>query len=57
MRGTVHVAFEERTQAQWSLELLTPVVHCVVVCNRRGDTTTGNKSDQHDADEVSEQLA
>jgi len=49
IRGAVHVAFEEGTQAQWLSELLTPVVQRVVVCNRRGDTTPGNKNDQHDA--------
>jgi len=56
MRSAVHVVFEEGTQAQWLSELLTPVVQCVVVCNRRGDTTTGNKSDRHDADDLSDQL-
>jgi hypothetical protein len=43
MRGAVHVVFEEGTQAQWLSELLTPVVQRVVVCNRRGDTTTGTR--------------
>jgi hypothetical protein len=56
MRGAVHVAFEEGTQAQWLSDLLTPVVQRVVVCNRRGDTTSGNKSDQHDADDLSDRL-
>jgi hypothetical protein len=36
MRGAVHVAFEEGTQAQWLHDLLTPLVHRVVVCDRRG---------------------
>jgi hypothetical protein len=56
MRGAVHVVFEEGTQAQWLSELLTPVVQRVVVCNRRGDTTQGNKSDQRDADDLSDRL-
>lgn len=56
MRGAVHVAFEEGTQAQWLSDLLTPVVQRVVVCNRRGDTTPGNKNDQHDADDLSDRL-
>jgi len=56
IRGAVHVAFEEGTQAQWLSELLTPVVQRVVVCNRRGDTTPGNKNDQHDADDLSDRL-
>ena len=29
LRGTVHVAFEEGTQAQWLSEVLTPVVQRV----------------------------
>ncbi len=56
MRGTVHVAFEEGTQAQWLHDLLTPVVHHVLVCNRRGDAGQGNKGDQLDADALSELL-
>ena len=56
MRGTIHVAFEEGTQAQWLHNLLVPLVHRVVVCNRRGTTQQGNKSDQQDADELSDLL-
>lgn len=56
MRGTVHVAFEEGTQAQWLYDLLEPVVHRVIVCNRRGEASQGNKADQTDADELSELL-
>jgi transposase len=56
MRGTIHVALEEGTQAQWLHELLVPVVHRVVICNRRGSRPQGNKGDQHDADEVSDLL-
>jgi hypothetical protein len=51
MRGSVHVAFEEGTQAQWLHDLLVPVVDRVVVCNRRGQSPQGNKGDQPDADE------
>jgi hypothetical protein len=36
MRGPVHVALEEGTQAQWLHDLLVPVVAEVVVCDRRG---------------------
>lgn len=36
MRGAVHVAFEEGTQAQWLHDLLSPRVARVVVCDRRG---------------------
>jgi transposase len=56
MRGAIHVAFEEGTQAQWLHDLLTPVVDRVVVCNRRGQSLDGNKADQLDADALSELL-
>jgi len=56
MRGAVHVAFEEGTQAQWLHDLLEPVVDRVLVCNRRGQASQGNKADQPDADELSELL-
>ena len=56
MRGAIHVALEEGTQAQWLHGLLTPLVQRVVVCNRRGETGLGNKGDQHDADQLSELL-
>ena len=45
MRGSVHVAFEEGTQAQWLHDLLAPVVHRIMVCDRRGEHR-GNKADQ-----------
>ena len=56
MRGSVHVAFEEGTQAQWLHDLLAPRVDRVVVCDRRGEARQGNKGDQVDADQLSEQL-
>lgn len=56
MRGSVHVALEEGTQAQWLHDLLVPIVDRVIVCNRRGQATQGNKGDQPDADELSELL-
>ena len=56
VRGAVHVALEEGTQAQWLYELLRPIVDRVVVCDRRGQARHGNKGDQHDADELSELL-
>jgi hypothetical protein len=56
MRGTVHVTFEEGTQAQWLHDLLEPVVDRVLVCDRRGKSRQGNKGDQVDADELSELL-
>src|SRR3970282_117 len=56
MRVTIHVAFEEGTQAQWLHDLLEPLVHRVVVCDRRGEARRGNKGDQVDADALSELL-
>ncbi len=37
MRGSVHVVFEEGTQAQWLYDLLSPRVDRVIVCDRRGE--------------------
>lgn len=56
MRGTIRVTFEEGTQAQWLHDLLVPVVDQVIVCNRRGESKHGNKSDYRDADELSDLL-
>ena len=52
----VHVAFEEGTQAQWLHDLLVPHAETIVVCNTRGKSESGNKSDRLDADGLSEQL-
>jgi len=56
MRGAIHVAFEEGTQAQWLHDLLAPVVDRVLVCDRRGERQHGTKADRVDADELSERL-
>ncbi|MBA3970030.1 MAG: transposase [Gemmatimonadetes bacterium] len=56
MRGSVHVTFEEGTQAQWLHDLLIPRVHRVLVCDRRGEKRQGNKGDIADADQLSEDL-
>jgi transposase len=56
MRGSVHVAFEEGTQAQWLHDLLSPRVHRVLVCDRRGEKRQGNKGDLVDADHLSQDL-
>jgi len=56
MRGAVHVALEEGTQAQWVHELLTPLVHRVLVCDRRGEARRGPKGDHADADALAEAL-
>jgi hypothetical protein len=51
MRGAIHLAFEEGTQAQWLPELLAPRVERLVVCDRRGEPRQGNKGDFVDADQ------
>jgi len=56
MRGAIHVALEEGTQAHWLHGLLTPRVERVVVCDRRGERRQGNRNDELDADELSELL-
>ena len=56
MRGAIHGTFEEGTQAQWLHDVLVRVVDRVIVCDRRGRSAQGTKSDQHDADEVSDLL-
>jgi hypothetical protein len=56
LRGAVHVAFEEGTQAQWLYDVLRPVVDQVVVCDLRGERRRGNKGDQQDADTLSARL-
>ena len=56
MRGAIHVALEEGTQAQWLHDLLVPLVDRVVVCDRRGEARQGNTGDQVDADQLSDQL-
>src|SRR5438552_2825446 len=56
MRGAIHVAIEEGTQAQWLHDLLAPHVDRLIVCDRRGQPRQGNKDDRHDADALSEQL-
>ena len=55
MRGSVHVVFEEGTQAQWLHDVLSPVVDQVIVCDRRGEHR-GNKSDRMDTDKLSQRL-
>ena len=56
MRGSIHVTFEEGTQAQWLYDVLRPRVARVLVCNRRGEKRQGNKGDRVDADELSDRL-
>jgi len=56
MRGAIHVAFEEGTQAQWLYDLLIPRVARVIVCDRRGESRRGSKGDWSDAAAVMDRL-
>ncbi len=56
LRGPVHVALEEGTQAQWLHDLLVPLVQRVVVCDRHGEKRRGNKGDRVDADQLAVRL-
>jgi transposase len=57
MRGSVRIALEEGTQAEWLHGLLSPIAADVVVCNRRGERRQrGNKADAPDADDLSRRL-
>jgi hypothetical protein len=56
MRGAIHVAFEERTQAQWLHDLLVPRVDRWWCAIGGGERAQGNKGDRVDADELSERF-
>ena len=49
MAGSVHVVFEEGTQAQWLYDLLSPRVDRVIMCDRRGEKRSGDAADDHHA--------
>jgi len=55
-RGTLHVTFEEGTQAAWLYDLIHPRVASVVVCNPRKIVRRGNKDDKLDARLLAELL-
>lgn len=55
-RGTLHVAFEEGTQAAWLYDLIRPHVACVVVCDPRKIAAQNNKADKPDAKRLAELL-
>lgn len=54
--GTLHVAFEEGTQAAWLYDLIQPRVASVVVCDPKKIVRPGNKSDRIDAKLLAELL-
>lgn len=55
-RGTLHVAFEEGTQAAWLYDLIRPRVARVVVGNPRKIPAQNNKADKPDAKRLAELL-
>jgi hypothetical protein len=55
-RGTVHVTFEEGTQAAWLHDLIRPHVAEVIVCNPREIPAQDNKADKSDAKRLAELL-
>ena len=55
-RGTVHVTFEEGTQAAWLYDLIRPHVAQVLVCDPRKIAVQGNKADKSDAKRLAELL-
>ena len=52
MRGAVHVAFEEGTQAQWLHDLLEPVVDRVVVCDPNPKLISTSKVERANPDDA-----
>jgi transposase len=58
LSGTIHVTFEEGTQAGWLYEIVKPLVAETVVCNPRANKllAVGNKGDRVDANKLAELL-
>jgi transposase len=58
IRGTVHVTFEEGTQAAWLYDILRPLVAKVVVCDPRKNPLllAGNKGERGDAQKLAQLL-
>jgi transposase len=58
LTGTVHVTFEEGTQATWLYDLVKPLVAEVIVCNPRANKllASGNKGDKVDANKLAQLL-
>ncbi|MCA1626815.1 MAG: transposase [Acidobacteria bacterium] len=58
LSGTLHVTFEEGTQAHWLHDLIKPFVAELIVCNPRRNhlLKEGSKSDKVDASKLAELL-
>ena len=55
-RGTLHVTFEEGTQAAWLYDLIRPHVSQITVCNPQKIHKSENKADKIDAKRLAELL-
>jgi transposase len=55
-RGTVHVAFEEGTYANWLYDVIEPRVAKLIVCDPRKIRRDGSKTDRLDAKKLAELL-
>jgi len=56
LHGTLHVTFEEGTQAAWLYDLIRPHVALVLVCNPKKIAVQDNKADKRDARRLAELL-
>src|SRR5688572_20943012 len=58
LSGTIHVAFEEGTQAAWLYDLIRPLVAEVIVCDPRRNKLmqTGSKTDKIDEEKLGKLL-
>jgi transposase len=56
LTGTLHVTFEEGTQAAWLYDLISPHVARVLVCNPKRIAVQDNKGDKRDARRLAELL-
>ncbi|PYP86285.1 MAG: hypothetical protein DMF61_14365 [Blastocatellia bacterium AA13] len=58
LSGSVHVTFEEGTQAAWLYDLIKPLVAEIIVCDPRRNRLlkSGNKGDRVDANKLAQLL-
>jgi transposase len=55
-RGTLHVAFEEGTYANWLFDVIAPHVAKLIVCDPRKIGREGSKTDRLDAKKLADRL-
>ena len=58
LSGTIHLTFEEGTQAAWLYDLIKPLVAELIVCDPRQNhfLKSGNKADRVDAGKLAQLL-